>query len=170
MASRGNNGSFLKAGAKRCLENLMAGVSLGKNREKESEMIEKGDGKSEITDNVKWNEGRRVVDLAVLAEGLQECSSIVCCLPLHLKDTECETRIGLGSMLWVRCECGELNRVNTSERHGKKKGTPSYDVNTKLASGLIHSGVSFVAGQRLFEALEIPPPTYNCIKRRESEV
>ena len=159
MATRDNKGRFVKAGVKRTLDNLSC-----RSKEKEGNEFKEGEEKVEV----KWNDGRRVVDLGVLAESLQECSSSVCCLPLHLKNIESETRVGLGSVLWVRCECGEVNSVNTSKEHGKSKGMPLYDVNTKFASGLIHSGVSFVAGKRLLENLEIPPPSYSCIKRRET--
>ena len=173
MECRGANGRFVKTGHKRKLENLNGGQGVGRKvviREKEDEHVEQnlcgiGGG------NMKWKEGRRVVDLDLVANGLEKCCVTGCYERLNLKNVESETKLGLASILWVRCVCGELNKVPTSKSHSKgQKGRPLYDVNTKLASALIHAGLSIVAIQRLFECLEIPPPSRNCLKQREREV
>ena len=170
---RGPKGRFIKAGVKRRLENLKRGNDEGTKRR----LIEKGNCIPKTSCNVssneelKWNEGRRIIDLAVLADGLEKCSDKECIMPLSLKNIERETKLGLSSILWVRCVCGELNSVATSKNHGKKqKGRPLYDVNTKLATGLLHAGLSIVSVQRFLECLDIPPPSRNCIKQREREV
>ena len=176
MASRGANGRFIKAGEKRRLENLKGGERLGGKRiirEKGSVISNESciSRPSEIGRDLQWNEGRRVVELAVLAEGLEKCCASDCNEPLRLKNIECETKLGLSSLLYVRCVCGELNKVPTSKSHGEKqRGRSLYDVNTKLATGLIHAGLSIVSVQRLLECLEIPPPSRNCLKQREREV
>ena len=43
-----------------------------------------------------WQDGRRIVELGLLAERLSHCSE--CSFPLHLKDTVSETRFGLGGV------------------------------------------------------------------------
>ena len=98
-------------------------------------MIEKGNCIPKTSCNessneeLKWNEGRRIIYLGVLADGLEKCSDKECIMPLSLKNIERETKLGLSSILWVRCVCGELNSVATSKTHGKKqKGRPLYDV------------------------------------------
>ena len=70
-------------------------------------------------------------------------------MPLSLKNIERETKLGLSSILWVRCVRGELNSVPTSKTHRKKqKGRPLYYVNTKSATGLLHAMLSIVSVQR----------------------
>ena len=41
------------------------------------------------------------MELGVLAEGLGQCDSSDCDKVLDLRNTESETRSGLGSLLWV---------------------------------------------------------------------
>ena len=84
-----------------------------------------GDG--EIT----WKDGRRVVELGELAKGLEACS--VCEEPLQLKNIVGEKRYGLGSLLYVQCECSNVNAVYTGKSHrpsSSHHGLPIYDVNT----------------------------------------
>ena len=72
-----------------------------------------------------WHDGRRMVELGVLSEGLGECDSSECDKVLDLRNTVSETRSGLGCLLWVRCSCGELNRVPTGKSHiEREKGSP----------------------------------------------
>ena len=62
-------------------------------------MKKKNDGKGKLnpnkscivssTEDLKWNEGRRIVDIAVLAEGLERCSDSQCSMPLSLKNIAC---------------------------------------------------------------------------------
>ena len=96
--------------------------------------------KEVVDDSVSttWREGRRVVDLGILADALKQCTS--CCQPLHLSSTVGETQQGLGGYLHVMCtnnDCGEKNYVPYGKRH-KAPGTSktmAFDVNTKLAMG-----------------------------------
>ena len=111
------------------------------------------------------------MELGVLAEGLGQCDSSDCDKVLDLRNTESETRSGLGSLLWVRCTCGELNRVPTGKSHREKdKGPPIYDVNSKMATAMIHAGLSSTAVERFLRSLEIPPPDSKTLKRREREI
>jgi hypothetical protein len=85
-----------------------------------------------------WREGRRVVELGYLAEQLQKgCKE--CEEGLALNNIVEETKQGLGSILYIQCDCGELNSVRTGKTHRdpnkKKVGRPIWDVNTKAATG-----------------------------------
>lgn len=83
-----------------------------------------------------WEDGRRVIELGVLAKGLEACS--VCKEPLQLKNILEEKRYGLASLLYVQCECSNINIVYTGKSHrpsSSHHGLPIYDVNTKLATG-----------------------------------
>ena len=87
------------------------------------------------TNKQMWNQGRRIVELGVLAEGLvcEDCS-----LTLSLINTAEETKLGLGSPLYIFCECGLLNSVATGKTHrrpGATKGVPIFDINSKAATG-----------------------------------
>ena len=122
-------------------------------------------------EGIKWNDGRRIVDLGVLAEGLGVCSKSGCDSLLDLKNITNETRIGLCSILWVACEeCNQINRVPTGKSHLSEKQRPIYDVNSKTAEAMLHSGVSQRATTRFLSTLNIPPPSRTLLKRREREV
>ncbi|XP_078328929.1 uncharacterized protein LOC111121070 isoform X2 [Crassostrea virginica] len=81
--------------------------------------------------DVSWREGRQVVELGVLADGLAGCAK--CCIPLHLTHTVDILHCGLGAFLRVMCQnttCKHKNIVPTGKRHGR-----IWDANTKLAAG-----------------------------------
>ena len=166
MACRSVKGRFIKSGEKRKLCNLKVGSNKRVLVDIEPEI------EPDLTNEIRWHEGRRVVDLGYLAKCLEKCSFPECSVRLNLQNIETETRIGLGSILWVRCDsCGELNKIYTNKTHEQKgRGRPVFDVNTKLATALIHAGLSVVSVQRLLECLEIPPPSRTCFKAREREV
>ena len=91
--------------------------------------------------NSGWRVGRRVVELCTLAENLAQCSAQGCDLLQDLRNTLREYRYGLGSLLWIQCSCGQLNKVHTGKFHYEEKAAV-YDVNTKMAAGMLHSGMS----------------------------
>ena len=157
--SRGKSGKFVtNATANR------RGNALSKNVARQS--ITSSDN-----DTIDWHEGRRVIELGVLAEGLGACENNECDRILDLRSTISENRIGLSSILWIQCECGELNKIQTGKFHRqKRKGVPIYDVNTKMAEGILHGGLSFTGAERFLATLQIPPPDQKTMKRREREV
>ena len=66
-----------------------------------------------------WKEGRRVVELGVLAEALDSCGQ--CSLPMCLSSCVGETRQGLGGWIHATCTypaCMYVNRVPLGKRHG----------------------------------------------------
>lgn len=62
-------------------------------------------------------EGRRIVHLRTLAEGLSECKNPSCMKPLVLADCERDNRYGLASVLSVPCKsCEYVNKLATDTR------------------------------------------------------
>ena len=89
----------------------------------------------ETTSSLSAVGGRRIVEIDVLARGLEE-GCMMCRAPLSLSNVMHEYRRGLGSTLFVSCKCGCWTGVKTGKQHVdklKKKQLPIYDVNTKLA-------------------------------------
>ena len=85
-------------------------------------------------------EGRRIVNLGLLAKQLDESGCMACHTPLHLSDTEGSHRYGCAEVLLIKCRaCEVMTPVHTSKRHyspSSGKLMPIYDINTKIASGM----------------------------------
>lgn len=111
--------------------------------------------------------GRRVVEVDLLAEALDSgCNT--CAEPLQLSNVTDETVSGLGSFLYITCrnpDCGEINVCQTNKTHrvaSKMRGRPIFDVNTKLAAGLLRD---FVADRvTVYFYLPVCPITYPIIQ------
>ena len=91
----------------------------------------------EVRTTGSWQEGRRVVELDLLAVGLKSCQR--CSQSLRLDNKVGERRFGLGLILLVKCsytECSHVNGVPSGSRHKPEKGGIAWDVNTKLAAGM----------------------------------
>ena len=83
-------------------------------------------GEGSFQESLSWRDGRRIVELGVLAEALRKWSGEGCSSTLDLRNTESEKRYGFASLLWVRCvECGALNSIKTSTSHNVKKKSTS---------------------------------------------
>ena len=94
---------------------------------------EKALNPEDSTSKMQWNDGGRVVELGVLAEGLQACSD--CKQPLQLTGVVNEKRYGLGSILNVLCCCSKINTITTGKSHrsaGSHRGVPIYDITQNL--------------------------------------
>lgn len=106
-----------------------------------------------------------VVELGVLADGLAGCKE--CGLPLQLSHTQGIRDCGLGSFLQVRCRnlwCGHVNVIPTGKRHGR-----IWDANTKLATGMIHTGIGPAQINGLLTTLNIPAISSKTIQKRQME-
>ncbi|CAG2253221.1 unnamed protein product [Mytilus edulis] len=115
--------------------------------------------------NNDWKTGRRVVELQALAQQMF-CTS--CDARLHLTDIESERRYGLGSILFIRCQnsvCSSLNDVKTGKRNN---GT--FDINSKLALAMVHTGMGPVQINNLLATLNLPPVVPSTLKRREQKI
>lgn len=67
-------------------------------------------------ENLRWNEGRRIVEIGFLAEQLKSCQKCKT-TPLHLKDCVGEIRYGFGSILKIKCICSHINTIYTGKQH-----------------------------------------------------
>nr|XP_034331420.1 uncharacterized protein LOC117680512 isoform X2 [Crassostrea gigas] len=113
-----------------------------------------------------WREGRRVVELGVLADGLSGCEK--CGIPLHFSHSIGVLTCGLCSFLKVQCKntiCQYLNTIPTGKRHGK-----IWDANTKLATGMMHSGIGPSQVNALLSSLNIPTVSTRTLQNRQNEL
>ncbi|XP_060596804.1 uncharacterized protein LOC132750778 [Ruditapes philippinarum] len=116
-----------------------------------------------FTTEEAWKTGRRIVELDTLSEGLKSC--FACASPLYLENTVNSKNFGLASVLDIACQkCGKVKRVHTGRKHGKV-----YDMNTKLAIAMAHSGVGVRQINSILSALNIPPVNHSLLVRRQNE-
>ena len=92
-------------------------------------------GGSENVDLPSWRDGRRVIELGLLADQLESCDT--CGMPLHLINCVSENIYGpIGSVLNVRCQHCSSIRNGYCERHRTSVCGPArFDVITKLGRG-----------------------------------
>ena len=129
------------------------------------------DGNSGTDKNIYWYDGRRIVELKVLAQGLSKCSGEDCDLRLDLRNILKETRSGYGSFLWIKCECGEETKVPTGKEHKiNKHGRSIFDVNTKVVAATLHSGFGHESVARFMSVIEVPPPAISSSKAWERQI
>lgn len=126
-------GRFIKP--KKCarLESLSKTMSEGRKCLENDESLPD----AESTEKSGWRDGRRIVELGLLADQLRACKN--CSNPLFLHNIDNEQRVGYASILYVSCECGFMNKVSTGKSHRPsdktKRGMPVYDINTKAVLG-----------------------------------
>ena len=83
-------------------------------------------GESSFQEGLSWRDGKRIVELGVLAEALGKCFGEDCSSTLDLRNTESEKRYGFASLLWVSCvKCGALNSIKASKSHRNKERSTS---------------------------------------------
>ena len=51
----------------------------------------------------------------------------------------------------------------------KEEGAPAYNVNTRAAGAMIHSGSSVTGMQKYMKSLEVPPIIVRTLKKQERE-
>ncbi|XP_076082639.1 uncharacterized protein LOC143053746 [Mytilus galloprovincialis] len=113
-----------------------------------------------------WRIGRRVVELGVIADHLQQCKH--CGLPLSLHNIIDIKTYGLGSVLKVLCtnkSCGNIKAIPTGKQHDHK----IWDVNTKLALAAIDLGLGEHQINGLLSILNIPTVSHCMIDSRIRE-
>lgn len=116
-----------------------------------------------------WRDGRRIVELGLLSDQLESgCTD--CKKYLKLSQIETEIRQGFGSILYVKCECGVINKVKTGKTHETGKGHYIFDVNSKAALGMIDAGIGPTQVLKLNSVINIPTPDAKTLKKREREV
>ncbi|XP_061168272.1 uncharacterized protein LOC133177209 [Saccostrea echinata] len=117
-------------------------------------------------EDVRWNEGRRIVELKFLADQLvcKRCNN-----RLHLCNIVNEKRYGLGSLLYIKCDssiCEFTNTVCTGKRN--EKG--AFDINSKVALAMIHSGMGPTHVVNFLSTCNIPPIDATTLRKKEKEI
>ncbi|KAK0074947.1 hypothetical protein PV326_012038, partial [Microctonus aethiopoides] len=114
-------------------------------------------------------EGRRIVQLKVLAENLycKDCKNV-----LSLKDIQKEKQHGLASVFYVKCsDCQTVTGVHTDSQHFcKDTGKYHYDSNTNAAAGALDSGIGNTHLNKFFAVMNMPPLHWKTFKIHEKEV
>ena len=77
---------------------FVGSTSSSTNTEKKSNLVEEIQSNSGAEEKFQWFEGRRIIELGILAEGLKQCQASGCLKPLQLSNTVRETRAGYGSL------------------------------------------------------------------------
>ena len=104
--------------------------------------------------------GRRIIELELSAKVL-DAGCKACGNPLQLSNCFHETVSGLGSLLYLTCangECGEINvcRINKTHRTGSiQRRRPTFEVNTKLAAGMLACLFNLLYIQNHFTDLQL---------------
>ncbi|XP_061191031.1 uncharacterized protein LOC133199201 [Saccostrea echinata] len=102
-----------------------------------------------------------------LIEGCNCCGH-----PLKLTDICGEVRYGLGSLLRINCKkCNKVTSVPSGKRHSRvdDHASRAFDVNTKLALGMLHAGIGEKKVSMLLSVLNIPPLSHTTLKSTERE-
>ena len=124
-----------------------------------------------------------MVELGLIVQRLTS-GCFKCRLPLnicHAKGVEIK---GLGGWIYVKCDnpaCGTYNKVPTGKQHKKSKtednpfnvktpGSAIFDINTKAACGMIHSGIGEAHLNNLPSTMNLPQISHRCLKERETEI
>ncbi|XP_061175979.1 uncharacterized protein LOC133184928 [Saccostrea echinata] len=121
-----------------------------------------------------WRVGRRIVELGTLVDNLKR-GCAMCGNALQLVNTIGERKFGLGQVLQIKCThstCAHVNDIPTGSKHRVKADMKQYawDVNTKLAAGMLNGGYGITHVNALLAALNIPGITNRSLKSREREV
>ena len=120
-------------------------------------------------------EGRRIVELALVAQRLED-GCTVCQHRLRLVDCVAEQKYGLASILEFRCRtCGLWTNCATSKTHftgpvKQRCGRSAYDVNTKASLAVIAAGMNHTQENKNLSVLDIPHVKLKTKKTREREV
>ncbi|XP_062576921.1 uncharacterized protein LOC134267321 isoform X2 [Saccostrea cucullata] len=115
-----------------------------------------------------WRKGRRIVELDHMAKQMN-CWD--CGHTLTLNNIVNERRQGFASNLTITCECGVLNEVTTGKSHRvNKRGPAVFDINTKAALGMLHSGSGHTQVTNFMSSIEIEGMHHRTMKARECEV
>ncbi|XP_074111471.1 uncharacterized protein LOC141535446 [Cotesia typhae] len=96
---------------------------------------------------------------------------IHCEFLLSLTDLVSEKRIGVASIMSIKCRTGhKITGVSTDKQHTVSNGNSHYDSNTQLVIGSINSGIGNTHVNKVFTAMNIPQVNWKNFKTHEKEV
>lgn len=117
-------------------------------------------------------EGVRLIDMELVSQQLKAgCHG--CSITLHLHNITRERSAGLASFLYVNCDfCPRETIIHTSRRHyidpdNKKKWC--FDIDTKAALGMIHSGTGRTQLNGFFTTINMPAMHHSFLDKRSQE-
>ncbi|CAC5380286.1 unnamed protein product [Mytilus coruscus] len=109
-----------------------------------------------------------MIDLFYVAKQLfcRQCKDA-----LALINITSEKNMGYASHLFIRCECGQVNQIETSKTHVHgKRGPQVYDVYTKAALTMIDVGIGVRQLSRLMTIMGVPGSSERTMKKRKREL
>ncbi|CAC5357764.1 unnamed protein product [Mytilus coruscus] len=125
------------------------------------------------SDLVPLDHCRFLCELEYLASQLRSCTG--CDKPLHLHNASGVRCYGVSGILYIICHrpiCGRLNKIKLGKPHypgENKRGIGVFDVNTKIATGMIHSGIGGTQLSNFLSVLNIHSIDFKALKERENE-
>ena len=108
-----------------------------------------------------------------------------CRLPLNICSALGVHTRGLGGWIYITCDnqaCTTMNKISIGKQHKKHvkpaenpfdrtpPGSAIFDVNTKAASGILHSGIGESDLNSLLSVLNLPQISHKSLKVREVEI
>ncbi|KAK0071017.1 hypothetical protein PV325_013669, partial [Microctonus aethiopoides] len=112
------------------------------------------------------DDGYRIVHKSHLAEQMK-CSS--CNATLSFGNEEQETKVGVASILSIRCaECLLINKVSTGPQYNNtNNGYKVFDINSRLVLGALHTGIGHQQSSNLLATMNIPQMSQAAFKKHE---
>ncbi len=157
---------------------LLAGVKLAEkpdlNNVVEEYEIECDDSIPDNDNLPGLTDYKVICDFEVLANELDKC--VKCGMPLRLSRTLYTKHYGLGCELFIECDngnCDAVTKVSTSKKHHNlktKRGKDAWDLNTKMAAGMIHCGIGETQTNNFLSSMNLHCISTNALKNREHEV
>ncbi|XP_063438316.1 uncharacterized protein LOC134719241 isoform X1 [Mytilus trossulus] len=120
----------------------------------------------ELGSSKPWFQGRRVVELDVLARSMncEKCSSW-----LRLSDIQDEVIYGMASFLYISCPssaCQHISLVPT----GKKSNGKGFDINYKVCLAMINAGMGPSHVNNFLTGCNIPPVDASTLRKKQKEL
>ncbi|CAG2240138.1 unnamed protein product [Mytilus edulis] len=94
---------------------------------------------------------------------------------MHLSNALGVRPMGVSGMMYIQCtQCGTINKLKLGKTHrppdSKRTGVGIFNVNTKLAAGMIHSGIGETQLNNLLSTINLHCIDHKSLKRRENEI
>ena len=127
---------------------------------------------------------RLIIELQHVINQLKE-GCLNCKLPLNICSSKGVQTRGLGGWIYVICDnpaCLRMNKISMGKQHRDQtvknstqhpvlpSGNAIFDINTKVASGMLHSGIGETHVNNLFTTMNLPQISHASLKKRENEI
>ncbi|CAG2219652.1 unnamed protein product [Mytilus edulis] len=94
---------------------------------------------------------------------------------MHLSNALGVRPMGVSGMMYIQCtQCGTINKLKLGKTHrppdSKRTGVGIFNVNTKLAAGMIHSGIGETQLNNLLSTINLHCIDHKSLKGRENEI